>query len=448
MAKTTNVLPNTYVPVLSPKVTHSILSRLPKKSLCELIVAWCKVPKTQPVYHKKDNYGNSKSQDELNAAVTTLAREASGITKKKLVDLLVFRFWPNGLNLLQLSQVDSQILVDRPNAFLWIKSTVKDSLGSEVPILLLPEKFLKSLVAELSQLYLTYVYVCRHPRIPLYLIRVQVFDLQSINMSISSMRPHIASRRPYFLAIPFNSPHIIHSPGSDMVTQLVLQCVQRTLPQNPNNLLALDTDLDQKPIQLLESMHILNGCSRFRKSLGIWTPYADGTADVLPLTPVEMYTAGDKENEHVGEKETNPVGQKERTPLKTIANLRFKGSVDGKLKSTKLFDDNKSFAIRARTEDEDELMEAPSEYASITPVQYAEFTIRDSIKNDGEEAAIKLKFSGADVFAGLHELSVMTNDKAKMVVDPATIPGYLTGEEGESCGEVLNSKFTSGSRRS
>ena len=37
----------------------------------------------------------------------------------------------------------------------------------------------------------------------------------------------------------------------------------------------------------IQSMHILKGCNRSGNSLGIWTPYADGTVDMLPLGAIE-----------------------------------------------------------------------------------------------------------------------------------------------------------------
>ena len=36
-------------------------------------------------------------------------------------------------------------------------------------------------------------------------------------------------------------------------------------------------------------MNILKGNSRFGNSLGIWTPYADGTVDMLPLGAIEHH---------------------------------------------------------------------------------------------------------------------------------------------------------------
>lgn len=407
----------------------NVLTRLPQKSLQELVATWPKLPRTQPYFSKDET--NIPTQTEFNQSVLDFSERMKRIvSKRKLVDSIVYKYWTQGLNLLQLSQIDCQLIIDRPNSYFWVKSIVLDSLNKEVPILLAPKKFLNNLISELSLLYLTYIYICKHPKLPLILIRIQVFDLQSVNSSKLSARPHIASRKPYFLAIPMNSPNIIHSPGEDMVTNLILQIVERSLPQNPNNLLRLERSQDQKPIRSLTSMHILNGSSRFSNSLGIWTPYADNTVDMLPLSSIES---------HVNKKEKN-LDLTDMEKLRQIANLRFKGSIDGTLKSARLFDDTKLKRSKRRESTYDLEDEEPSEYASIAPIQYSEFLINEKVLD--HTTNIKLKFIGLDVFAGLHELSVLTTVTNDMVVDPAKVPGYLTGEEGESCGVVKDGKYT------
>lgn len=424
-----NVLPNTYIPVIHKKDLISMLGRLPKISLLELMCVWPKIESTQPQVTKS-------KQKKTNEIVTNYARDVKSmktgrkVLKRKVIDKILFEFWPKGLNLLQLSQVDCQLIVDRPNAYYWNLSTVFDSRGKEVPIVLDPKKFLKIVAEELSNLYMTYIYVCRHPRFPLIIIRVQVFDIPNIDLTLK--RPHISSRKPYFLAIPINSPHIIHSPGNDLVTNIVLQVVERCLPQNPGNLLRISKKENQVPIRSLESMHILNGSSRFGNSLGIWTPYADGTVDIHPLGKIEEHITlkGPSEDDN------------ELSLLEKTANMRFKGSLDGKLKSERLYDDNREMKSKKRSlyfddEDDDNYEEntIKNEYASITPIQYAEFNLKNKIGS--KYSSIQMKLTGMDVFAGLHELSVKHDD----ILNPIEVPRWITGEEGTSCGTVKDGKF-------
>ncbi|ODV80883.1 putative cell segregation machinery component [Suhomyces tanzawaensis NRRL Y-17324] len=444
-----NVLPNKYIPVLSPKVLRNVISRLPKSSLLELMYVWPKLVNTQPHLDKENS---RHSQATYSSKVSQEAKELKRnlkVPKRKIVEKILFEYWSKGLNLLQLAQVDCQLIIDRPNSYYWIKSTVRDSNDKEVCLLLAPQMFLERLAAELSALYLTYIYVCRHPRFPLILVRVQVFDLQPINSTLNSSRPHIASHKPYFVAIPLNSPHLIHSPGDDMVTNIVLQTVEYCLPQSANNLVRLETNPHQKPLRSLESMHIFNGNSRFGNSMGAWTPYADGTVDLLPFGELEKHTS-------LNPKQTSSVPSDDdpsKSMLKKIANLRFKGSQDGVLKSSRLYDDNKpirKLTIKSIAHDSESEAESgnedefeSNEYSSFAPVQHTEFIIREKVKIEHENCSnIKIAFSGLDVFAGLHELSVTTAEENKMVLNALKIPNYLTGEEGSSNGVIHNGEFT------
>ncbi|CAH2355632.1 inner kinetochore subunit Chl4p [[Candida] railenensis] len=478
-----NVLPNTYIPVLSKKVLGNILSRLPTNSIVQLSLLWPRLVHTQP--HLEGDEKNKHNQRLLNKRIiqeiknsytppsvpagssnsSTSAAAWRLPVKRKLVDKLLYEYWTKGLNLLQISQIDCQLIVDRPNAYYWISSTVKDrgGLGNEVPISLDPQRFLNELASDLNTMYMTYIYVCRHPTYPLVIIRIQVFDLQPISSSTLSSKashnsnPHITSHKPYFLAIPLNSPHIIHSPGQSVVSKIVLQAVERNLSQDPTNILSLQTDENQKPVRSLESMHILKGNSRFGGSLGAWTPYADGTVDALPLDEVESHKLIEKEMALQDDAEN---GEDEMQKLKKIANLRFKGSEDGRFKSDRFYDDVKPISKRRKKfggavsfnniEDREEVNDGyeevqnseRTEFSSIAPVQYVDFTLQDTILDLQEESSgIVLKLSGSDVFAGLHELSVQTTERDSMILNPELVPGWLTGEEGASSGTVKNGSF-------
>jgi central kinetochore subunit Mis15/CHL4 len=207
-------------------------------------------------------------------------------------------------------------------------------------------------------------------------------------------------------------------------------------------------------------MHILNGSSRFGHSLGIWAPYADGTIDILPLGKPEDHSllqrskyatpSDDDADEISSESENNDeLNPKELKRLKRIANLRFKGTTTGKYKSTKLFDDNSVRRSRRLLDvpDSDEELEEErfvSEFASIAPLQHVTFKLEQNInkENPQEYTSISMSLTGLDVFAGLHELSVSTTNKDDAIVDPTTIPDWLTGQEGSSSGTVRNSTFT------
>lgn len=432
-----NTLPSTYIPVLEDTVLANVLTRLPRQSLVELCNKWPRMVNTQPHLNR-----SGLTQRQWNKVVMVESNkfktDKKKYPKRKIIDHMVLDYWSNGLNVLQLSQIDCQLIVDKPNSHGWILSKVKERVsGKEVPIQLEPKKFLDMLSKDLNAMFMSYIYVCRHPKLPLIIIRLQVFDLQAVKTSRTSNRPHITSNRPYFVAIPINSPYIIHTVGNDLVTNILLQVVERNLPQTASNILTLETDMRQKPLRSLESMHILHGNSRFGNSLGPWTSYADCTIDASPLASLESHNTLNK-----------PAAAD--LDIKLAANLKFKGSLQGNIKSSKLFDDiqpNKRRKKRSSlyiTEeddrfDENEKLES-DEFASIAPIQNAEFLIQEKF-NDDNYSSITLKLAGTDVFAGLHQLSVSSEQEEHMILNPYEVPSWLTGEEGKSCGTVKDGMY-------
>ena len=138
-----------------------------------------------------------------------------------------------------------------------------------VPISINPREFLNNLVKNLSSLYLSYIYICKHPKLPIILIRIQVFDLNGMDITEN----HILYLTRHIFGIFDNSPHVVHSINNDaMVHEIVMEAFERSLPQSKNNLLKLITPENQFPVKSIQSMHILKGCNRSGNSLGIWTP--------------------------------------------------------------------------------------------------------------------------------------------------------------------------------
>lgn len=437
--KHTNVLPNTYIPVLPKDVLTAVLNRLQKLSLIALMLLWPRLKNTQPQLDKENA---SHSQVELNRMARNDAAEMKENEKKwtkvKIIDKILYEYWSRGLNLLQLAQVDCQLIVDNSNAFLWNLSTVRNVENEEIPLSLDPSVFLDALAAELSKLFMSYIYVCKHPKLPLILVRVQVFDLMPQlsrgRKQSRSQHPHITSHKPYILAFPSNSPHLIHSPVADLVSQVILTVVENCLSHNRRDQHRLTTPSNQKAVRSLEAIHILKGCSRFGNSLGAWTPYADGTVDCSPLASIS------KQLDHKTTKVT-AVSKEDR--FRKLANIRFNGTAEGTLKSTRLYDDVRPLK-KAKVYNGQLEIQSENEFASIAPVRYVQFELNERVKeNDDETSLVTIKLIGTDVFAGLHELAANAFEEDSAVVDPRTIPRWLTGEEGIRCGKVRNGRFES-----
>jgi central kinetochore subunit Mis15/CHL4 len=169
--------------------------------------------------------------------------------------------------------------------------------------------------------------------------------------------------------------------------------------------------------------------------LGIWTPYADGTVDISPFDDVLN---------HESFKEL-PTIEDTDDRIKKIAMLRFKGSLDP-LKSKKLYVDVENSDVEEEKrykrrkligddvdDNEEERNVDKSEFSSLTPIQFIDFEISNEYKNFLPK--VKIKLQGNDIFAGLHELSV------NGTINPETIPGWLTGEEGLNSGVIEDHLF-------
>ena len=118
------------------------------------IIFWIGYPKT--LYFNLSSYGPSSRTHNQNHLQSTLSMVSTKITKqvsefrklinrtpkRKLIDKIIFEYWTQGLNLLQISQIDCQLIVDKSNsAQSWIYSTVKDMHDKIVPISINPREF-------------------------------------------------------------------------------------------------------------------------------------------------------------------------------------------------------------------------------------------------------------------------------------------------------------------
>lgn len=402
------------MPVTNITTTLAILLRIPRNVLLELGNKWPRIINTQPPV--KPNISQRQWNKQVLQQFAMLKDQKSS---KRTVIAKIIELWPQGLNLLQLSQLDCQLIVDKPNTFSWILSIVKDSKGKEILLHLDPKKLLASLARDLNYVFMSHIYVCKHPKLPIIILRIQVFDLGHITgPKPKSTRPHIVSNKAFFVAIPLGSPYIIHTPRKDLVSDIVMQVVEQNLPQTPSNLLAIETDFKQKPVRSLEAMNYLHD-TRFAHSFGAWMPYADASIDISPLETLDNHGSMQPHQPLEASGSLNRLEQ--------VANLRFKGYMSS------------DEAPKRKRKRELEGFE------SLAPIQDAEFVIKYKF-SDNTYSHITLKLRGTDVFAGLHELSTQTTVQQDMIVDVEQMPSWLTGQEGRSCGTVVDGVFLANKR--
>lgn len=561
------ILSNLYVPPLRAIQLDRELQKLPADSLYNLTELWLEIPSTQPSLTKQQKQQGITKEElalECKSKLERLSQiKSKAQMKRKLINLILTNFYSNGLNTLQLAQIDAQLLVDKPGSNSWITSTVKMiNTSEEVPenddILndtrnqlvrklvnfnykLDSQKFLENFIINLSNLYLTHVYISRHPYYELILIRVQMYDYsvrrpidlttrglisdltnstleqvsknqfeQNFQMIMKNRydltstpkvtksglqrqiqmqcKPQVRSHKPFYVLLPMNSPHVIHSPygNDDIAAKLVMQTLETTLMhiysaensmvrksvkirKNPVSSISVDTKIKIfrdsdiiKPIKNLNSVFMLKGLTRFGSALGAWTPYANGDVDIdilgdeykhLIIQPeeyVDLTSEDDDEGDSVDAEGMNKrdvvANLNEEKERKIVASLRFKGTtkridLNKMLKTT--VDKNGSKSAQDVDINEgnfisNENNRLSDKYASVIPIQEAKFEVESEItlrRKKAEKFNFKLELLGSDIFGGLHELA------AKDIIDPFTVPDWLTGQHGACGGYIKNRKL-------
>ncbi|KAI5969491.1 CHL4 [Candida margitis] len=437
-----NVLPNAFIPHYSTKCLFTTLERLNTDTLYQLCVRWTQSVNTQPHVPEESIYTQQGLGKKLVKEIKELRKNPRS-QKSDIIRKIIYEYWPNGLNILQHAQLDCQLILDEPDQSSWLFSRITNAQGNAFCPDVDPQLFAQDMASKLADLYITHVYILKHPSLSMHIIRVQVFDLNHQAGVLDSTQPQFTSHKPYFVCLPNESSYIFHSVNSnDIAYDMIMQTIEQCLPEQEQNQLCLHTPSDQKQIASLETMFTLKGNSRVANSLGIWTPYADGTIDVPPLGALEKHSTLQQQ---VNDEKDDGSNAK----LRKLANLRFQGNVEAPLKDGTESKNNNGSKKRKFTAIEDDVdtqeKKVKLSFASRTPLQYSEFIIQENIKQDQPESRsnIKLKFSGSDVFGGLHELAASTRDPNGMILNPAEIPNWLTGEEGATSGHIRDGKFHS-----
>lgn len=442
-------LGNTFVPSQPPAVTARLLSRQSVNELTNLCLLWLTIPSTRPNPSLKllRSLGFESRDDFIKDWKQWLEHFKTLKTQKKskVIDKILSEQYHSGLNLLQLAQLDSQLLVSRPTSFQWrvfeLKTPENSSPIASIPD---PQKFLQSILNTLSSLYQTHIYISRHPHYPLIIIRIQLFDISHDPHLPSSIGTDtnantIISRKPIFIGLPMNSSRLLITPHSNNLTlepdtsyNLILQSLTTALSDTMTREVRI-TPASDVIVRSLDSAFVMAGNSRFEGSLGAWAVYAAGLVDISPF---------DDAKKHDTFKTPEMISVDERR--KRIAMLRFKGGVEKnkvklyeggrkrrKVDVSDMNNDEKDSGDDSVGSDDEDYVE--NEYESLVPVQNIEFKLTSEWK--GVRPTVKIKLQGNDVFGGLHELC------DKEIADPELIPGWLTGETVVG-GKIVDGVFT------
>ncbi|CCH57955.1 hypothetical protein TBLA_0A01560 [Henningerozyma blattae CBS 6284] len=467
-------LQETYIPLTTKSHRIKKLAKLPLASLCDLVYNW---------FIKFGSINEEITKEALLEDLKILNQTEN--TKKLLIDYVIEKMWPEGLNLYQLAQIEACTMILKPSSYFWNSSTAWDSNNEKYFIEIEPEKFMTNLQEDIDKLYISTIYIFKHKSLPLIICRIQLFDYNSSFLSSSRgnmkdsrkmdnspnenndqsnlkkddkskdqestslllgriSEKEYVSRKPFYVAFPMNSPTIIHSCGKDIYSKLIMQCIQRSISTREPITLKQNESI---PIKSLENIYILQGASRYSGAMGQWAAYADALFEISPLSSYNQYNASNTIDNHpsivgkMGLKRTKSQSDSsgrddyDRKKLRLeMSMLKFKGTKNGYNRIRNFYETIPSAVNDMPRKIKDHLRDEKY-YKSLIPCERAKFTIRNTIKETKEEINLQFRFTGNDIFGGLHELV------DKKFIDISRVPGWLTGENGVSSGTITDGDF-------
>ncbi|CCE65491.1 hypothetical protein TPHA_0L01360 [Tetrapisispora phaffii CBS 4417] len=418
-------LKDTYIPNVDRDVLLKKLLKLPLDALCELTLLWL----------NKFSYSGNRSVKEISRTLDLLQQTKA--RRRVLAKQILFEYWPNGLNLFQIAQVDCYILINKENNNKWVSSTAWKSNKEKFTLNIDPEELILDVQKELSKFYFSSLYIFRYPSLPLVVCRIQLYDLNnSFLKSISdktrnknsdmsttsididkSVNKDLISRQPFYVAIPDNSSTLIHSADRDTYAQMIMQSIQKAVSKREHIIFKSDND---PPVKSLHSINILKGISRDSNSLGPWSVYSKGSFDISPLNNITKHISvkGKRTYTETDASDDEEFGDIKRIRLENNFQ-RFKGHFSDQL---------------------DNYQDKTTYYKSLVPIEKISFTLKNTLPGTDDDVSINFKLQGNDIFGGLHELA------DKKLVNSAKVPGWLTGENGISSGTIVNGDFIKSSR--
>lgn len=379
-------LDDEYIPNFSKDTESKWLKKLSAKTQCDLIVDW----------YEKFGLSNRRLR-HLTYENLQLDFKYEARNRNSMSSLITKRYWPNGLNLYQLSDIDFHILLAHPARYKWNSITMYKSQTEKIRPHYNVRYIVKELNHHLSNYYLTYTTSRHDSEHNMELIRIQFFEKSLTNLN--DTKPKLLSRSPYYFVLLDDQelPFFIHTSGEDPTSQLILETFKRILLNyTPYNIYFKRNEPAKESIKSLDN--VLKACNttRYDNALGRWSQYGEGNFEVSPLNNITDHNAS--------------VGKKIRIDnIKMKSMLLFKGTdtyLDG--------------------------------YNSVSPVTKVSFQFRDP----DDDITIGFKFHGLDVFGGLHQLC----DEGLMNIDK--IPGWMTGENGPYSGIIENGDFIKKTRKS
>ncbi|KTW29872.1 hypothetical protein T552_01076 [Pneumocystis carinii B80] len=355
------------------KAVYRMLMRLSKPSLLRLVLLWLDDPFCMT--------SKGSVQSVRDASIYKEWAGSNTVSRRDIVERIVNIDWKAGLCAKQIAMLDMQYIFDHATALRW---TARKISGLEGDIRLTPfdgESIVTALRNALDSVFFNHIYWEKHPRLPLFLIRIQIQD--------AFVRVLPPPRRIFYMALSFGSPFLFHTMIRDSLHDMLLQAMEIFLFLKHRPVQLFHTNMT---IRNIEAMVKRKGASRHPSALGAWSIYAENEVDTSPIDPQE--------------KVREPIPEDVLERQKYIAGVRFGKDLD------KIEDalDRLAFRLEEVCMDDDD----------------------DDGKSDMFRPSVTLVFEGGNVLAGLKEMC------EKAIANAEQIPSWLTGEDGVTEGVIYN----------
>jgi central kinetochore subunit Mis15/CHL4 len=489
---TTSALPSTQlIPSTHPAVIKT-LGRLSRPSLLSLVLDWLDernqeitspylVADDDEEFDAQDLYPPAASLDALREIYSKL--QAGKGSKRDVLDRVIEGDWRDGINLYQLAMADMQYLYDHPASQKWTALKVVRLTSEDEPVnskaksipRFHPATFLRNLQKEILPDVKAHYNLDRHSSLPLLILRVFIIETP-YNTSLALATPkqtNFETSRTFYIAFPDDSPFVYVSlttslapPGSSnsrsdtkSVRTLTLEGIPKAFSRPRERYKLEPTNMSARN---LEALIDRKGGGRTNAAGGGWSIYTEDKKDGSnnPLNtqlPTPEPSFSDLDDDDIDElnKENIPRGMKRRTQEDRGVVKRRKMVAQGRFGTSAKMDDKKGIErldVRmadpfpsfnfANTEDnypaEDDLSgnqpaKRKGRRSSITMV--LDQDVGNEENGDEFRPDIRVTFQGTHVFAGVRELVEAG------VVDGERMPGWMTGEDGVSCGIVRDGRI-------
>ncbi|ROT43495.1 CHL4-domain-containing protein [Sodiomyces alkalinus F11] len=446
----------------STVVVQKVINRLSRQALLSLALDWMDEPNRAlcaPLLQDYDDPNDFYPPVSSLAKLRELYRdmETRKGSKKEVSDRILEGDWRHGLSLYQLAMADVRYLHEHPTWQKWmvyriLPLAINPDLDTEADASevdheslsvsrLHPSSFLKNLQSQVLPDTKAHYHLHRLPELRLLLIRVFLIDtpysnnLPSGNGSSSADATHADTSRTLYIVFPDGAPFVYiskiqgasaSSGGADskLFRNLVTDSIPKALSRPRERYTLKYTNIQGKNLQALLSM---KGAGRGNAADGGWSMYADKRKEspldtLLPTPPLsedssddvilENLKRGTKRKSHIDVAEEQCIRKARRS-----AQARFGNSArpeDGR--GVERVDISMRDPFKTRRAGERQIAEHDTEGLSSWAPE------------------VKLTFRGPHVFAGMRLL--VENG----IINGQRMPGWLTGEEGVTVGEVRHGR--------